>query len=194
MPLSNFLIAKILKQIRLLDLYDEDDIDMIRYSLQAILWEIEKIIILLLLFTWMGRPDYFLITLLAVISIRMIAGGYHSQTSLNCLIITFIGFFLAIIALPLIPLNNFGLFALFGFSLLVTWLAAPIRSIEKEAIQNTEKDRQKKITATIITSIWFFGIAIYKMHPYAHPILWIIVLQNAQLLFEYIRRKKYTRP
>jgi Accessory gene regulator B. len=104
-PVSNFFIRRILDRIRLLDQYDEDDIDMMRYSLQAILWEIEKLIIIFLLFSLIGRHAYFLITLMALISIRVVAGGYHSQTPINCLLVTLFGFFLAIVVLPLINLN-----------------------------------------------------------------------------------------
>lgn len=190
MPVSNFFISRILNRIRLLDQYDEDDIDMMRYSLQAILWEIEKIIIIFLLFTLMGRQDYFLITLTTLISIRVFAGGYHSQTAIRCLFITFIGFCLAIVILPLITLNNIIILMLSGFSLFVTLLAAPIRTMEKEAIINKDKDTQKKVTAFVITLIWLILLFIYNMHTYAHSILWIIVLQNSQLLFEYIKRKR----
>ena len=190
MPISDFLIRKILNQIRSLNQYNEDDIDMMRYSLQSILWEIEKVIIIFLVFFLFGYQNYFLLTLIVLMSIRVLAGGYHSKTSLSCLLITFLGFFLAIIILPWIPLNNLAIMVLSIFSLIVTLLAAPIRSIEKDAIQSKDRDSQKKITAFIITSIWLILIFFNKTNIYAFSALWIIVLQNAQLLFEYLRRRE----
>jgi len=193
-PVSNFFIRRILDRIRLLNQYDEDDIDMMRYSLQAILWEIEKLIIIFVLFSLIGRHDYFLITLMALISIRVIAGGYHSKTAIKCLLVTLFGFFLAIVVLPLINLNTLQITILTGFCLWVTFLAAPMRTIEKEAIQNKDKDGQKRIYVLIITSIWLAFVFTFKTHAYAYPVLWVIVLQNAQLLFEYLRRKKLNHP
>jgi len=192
-PVSNFLIKKLLNQIRLLNRYDEDDIDMMRYSLQSILWEFEKVIIIFFVFFLFGYQNYFLLTLIVLMSVRVFAGGYHSKTSLSCLLITFSGFFLAIIVLPRIPLGNLAIIALSIFSLFVTLLAAPIRSIEKEAIQSKDKDMQKKMTAFIITSAWLVLIFFNKANTYAYPALWILALQNAQLLFEYFRRKEGIR-
>lgn len=189
MPVSNFFISRILNRIRLLNQYDEDDIDMMRYSLEAILWEVEKVIIMFLLFTLMGCADYFMITLVVLISIRSVAGGYHSQTAFRCLLVTLMGFFLAIVVLPFIHLNTLGIVALTGFCLWVSMLAAPMRTKEKEAIHNKDKDMHKKIYVLVITSIWIVSVFI-KMPTYAFPVLWIIVLQNAQLLFEYMKRKK----
>ena len=192
MPISDFFINKILTKIRALNCYNEDDIDMMRYTLQAILWEIEKIIIIFLIFTLLGYQNYFLVTFIVLVSIRNIAsaGGYHSKTALSCLFITFTGFFLAIIVLPHIPLNNIAIITLSIFSLYATLLAAPMRSVEKDAIQNKEKDMQKKMFAFIVTLIWFLLIFFNKTNSYAYPALWIIVLQNAQLLFEYLRRRE----
>lgn len=193
MPISNFFIKVILNQIRSLERYEEDDIDMMRYSLQTILWEIEKVIIIFLVFILTGHQTYFWYTLIVLMSIRVFAGGYHSRTALSCLFISFGVFFLAIIVLPKIPLNSMFILILSVFSLLVTFGVAPIRSIQKKAIQRKKNDMSKKIIAFIITLFWLILLFINQTNKYAFPVLWIIVLQNSQLLFEYIRRKKGIR-
>lgn len=188
MFISNLLIPGILQRIRSLNLYSEDDIDMMRYSLQAFLWETEKIIILLLVFALVGYQDFFLVTLAALITIRVNAGGYHSDTPVKCLLITFFIFFLAIIVLPQIPLNNLGVLMVAGFSLLATLMAAPVVSLERRAIIKT-KTSTSKIISFVITVIWL-ALAIFMFQTYSHPVLWIIFLQNVQLLMEYFRRKE----
>ena len=75
MPISNFLTVRILSKIRSLKIYDELDIDVMRYSLQTFLGETEKILILLLLFFLLGKPDYFGVTLSVLLGIRINAGG-----------------------------------------------------------------------------------------------------------------------
>jgi len=189
MPVSNLFIKNILNHIRLLNRYEEDDIDVIRYSLEAIMWEVEKIIILVLVFALMGYLDYFLITFLVVIPIRVLAGGYHSQTAISCLSITFMGFFLAIIVMPKLPLTPGWIIALAAFSLVVTLIAAPMYPLERAALIKTDNNGKKKVFVLVITALWLLLIFIYHGHPYAYPALAIIVLQNVQLLFEYLKRR-----
>ena len=189
MLVSNFFIKRILNRIRLLNQYDEDDIDMIRYSLEAILWEIEKTLILLAAFALMGYLDYFLITCLVGIPIRMIAGGYHNQTAIGCLIITFTGFFAAIIMMPRLPVSIGLICVMAFFSLMVTLVAAPIYPLERASLINKENDGKKKVLALVVTALWLSLIFIYPNHPYAYPALGIIVLQNVQLLVEYLKRR-----
>lgn len=190
MLISNFLISKILNQIRLLKHYEEDDIDVIRYSLEAILWEIEKIIILLVVFTLLGKIDYFLIACFTMMSIRTTAGGYHANTALGCLTISFIIFFLAIILLPQISINQSYILIFAIFSLFVIFLAAPMPSIKRLGVQKNDKILLRKMISFTITLSWFILIFIYKDNTYVHPILWVNVLLNIQLLLEYIRRKR----
>ena len=188
MPISNLIIPSILKKIRALNLYSEDDVDMMRNSLQAILWETEKMIILFIIFTLMGQYDYFLVTLAVLVSIRVNAGGYHSGTALNCLIFTFIMFYLSIIILPQFPLNTIGIWLISVFSLFATLLAAPVKSSERKDIIKT-KDSTSKILSLVITLFWLTLVYIFQDHSYTDSVLWIIFLQNVQLLFEYFRRR-----
>lgn len=191
MPISNFFIVRILHQIRLLNHYDEDDIDMMRYSLQAILWEFEKLVYIFIIFAIMGRILYFLVALVALLTIRTTAGGFHSKTAWGCFIWTLFGFCLAILALPLIPINHLLIGLLSIFCLGATLLAAPLRSLEKEAIQKKDKDKQKKLIACGITVVWLAGVMIYFSHPFASIILWTVVLQSLQLFIEHFRRKRH---
>ncbi len=188
MPISNLIIPNILNRIRSLNRYDEDDIDMMRYSLQAFLWETEKIIVLFIAFTLMGQRNAFLLTLLALMTIRVNAGGYHAKSTLGCLVYTFFLFFFAIVILPLIPLNTAVLCSVIGFSLLVTSCIAPICSEERQSLIKTKKSTGKILALTVSLG-WLTWICLFRENIYASPVLWMIFLQNAQLLFEYLRRK-----
>ncbi|MDR1700640.1 MAG: accessory gene regulator B family protein [Lachnoclostridium sp.] len=188
MPISNLLIKNILGRIRSMNEYDEDDIDMMRYSLQSILWEVEKIIILLILFSLMGKTFISLVSMFALMSIRTNAGGYHSKSSLTCFLSTFFIFFFAIIVLPLIPLNTLGLLSVCGISFLITAVLAPIPSKERESLIKMKRSTAK-VLALIMVVVWSVVVFIFPESIYSKPILWSVFLQNAQLLFEYIRRK-----
>ena len=190
MPIANIFIPRILNKIRIETDYDEDDIDMMRYSLQAILWELEKTIYLIIIFTFAGLGWHFFAAMIAVLTIRPNAGGFHSSTVWGCFFWTLLGFFLALIALPhLIPTTNITILAVAIFSIPITYIASPLRSKQMERIADTSKDAHKKIKVTIITCIWFVVLFFYAQHPLATPVLWIIFLQNLQLGIEHIKRK-----
>ena len=189
MPISNFFIIRILNAIREKTDYEEDDIDVMRYSLQAILWEIEKIIYLFLLFLFIGFHWEFLASLGVIMTIRPSAGGFHSSTAWGCFLWTLFGFLLAFFVLPLLPFTYITMALVGMFSISMTFIATPVRSKQRERIADTSKDKQKKYRATVITIIWFILIFIYQDFFLTEPVMWIIFLQNVQLIIEYMRKK-----
>ena len=193
MPIANFFIVRILNHIRTETEYDDDDIDMMRYSLQAILWEVEKTLYLLVLFIIIGYQWHFLVALLAIITIRPTAGGFHSSTVWGCFFWTLLGFVLAFFVLPFIPLTNITIVIAGIFSIAVTFIATPVRSKQMEKIADPSKDTQKKYKATIITIIWFILIFTNQAFFATEVVMWIIFLQNVQLIIEYVRKEKGIR-
>jgi len=189
MPISNFFIIRILARIREETEYDEDDIDMMRYSLQAILWEIEKTIYLFFIFLALSHHWHFLAGLVAIMTIRPNAGGFHSSTVWGCFFWTLFGFLLAFFVLPHIPLNSLTVFLVGIFSLVVTFVATPTRSVQMEKIADKSKDGRKKIIATVITIVWFIVLFLNQTSFLAPAVLWIIFLQNFQLIIEFMRIK-----
>ena len=189
MPIANFFIVRILNQIRTETEYDEDDIDMMRFSLQAILWEVEKTLYLLLLFIILGFQWHFLACLAAIMTIRPTAGGFHSSTVWGCFFWTLFGFVLALFVLPLIPLTNIIIILVAIVSIVITFIATPVRSKQMERIADPSKDTQKKYTATIITIAWFIFIFFVQDFFVIEAVMWIIFLQNVQLIIEYVRKE-----
>jgi accessory gene regulator B len=189
MPIADFFIIRILDSIRRETDYDEDDVDMMRYSLQAILWEIEKTIYLFIIFTLLSHQWQLLAAMFAVMTIRPYAGGFHSSTAWGCFWWTLFGFLLAIFALPHVPLTNLLLLIVALFSIVTTFIATPIRTLQKERIADKSKDGKKKFKATIITIIWFIILFLNQTNALAPVVVWTIFLQNFQLLIEYLKRK-----
>jgi len=162
---------------------------MMRYSLQAILWEIEKIIYLFLIFLALGFHWQFLACLVAIMTIRPTAGGFHSSTVWGCFFWTLLGFLLAFFILPLIPFNGVTVAFVGIASIIMTFIATPVRSKQMDRIADKSKDKQKKYKATIITIIWFVVIFFKQGFFLTQFVMWIIFLQNIQLLIEYLRIK-----
>jgi len=189
MPIANFLIKKILKAHRDLNHYNEDEIDMMRYSLEVLLWETEKFVYMVIIFALLGYWWQFLACVVVVMTIRPMAGGYHARTAWRCFWWTLFGFVLAILVLPLITLNSTYIVLIGVFSLVVTCIAAPLRSEQMERIANKDKDWLKKTIAAIVTVIWFVVLFVYQEHFLAASAIWIIFLQNVQLIIPWVSKK-----
>lgn len=190
MPISNFFIVRILNYIRKETDRSEDDIDTIRFSLEAILWELEKIIYMFLVFLIFGLHWHFLATLIVLMSIRPFTGGFHSSTQWGCLFWTLSGFAVAFFVLPpIIPISDITVILVGLFSVVATLIAAPVRSLQMEEIADKSKDKHKKYQAVIITIFWFVIIFVSQSYFLAVAAMWVIFLQNLQLLIEYYRRK-----
>lgn len=186
MPVSNYFIKYFLHQVDLLGTYSSDDMDKIKYSLQSIFYECEKILILCIVFALFNQLDYYLITLIVLLSIRLNTGGYHSKSNLGCLLLTFFMFFIAINIFSLVHLSNIIKYMLAFLSLLVILLTAPVLSVQKQKVL-TVNITVKKILSFAITTFWFI-IFFYKNNTYTVSVLGIIFLQSMQLLFEYMKR------
>ena len=189
MPISNLLIVRILRIIKKETGHNEDDMDLIRYSLQAILWEAEKLIYLFLIFLALGQQWAFLACMGAVIPVRFFSGGFHASSSWRCFFWTLLGFALAIFVLPFIPLSNAVVILVGTFAVLVIFIASPVRSKQMEEIANKIYDKHKKYIATVITVSWFILIYINQHFYLTEFVMWIIFLQSLQLLIEYTRIK-----
>lgn len=64
------------------DIKNIDDLEKINYALVTILNEIFKGIILIILFIIVGKLNYFLFSMLILISIRTFSGGFHAKLCL----------------------------------------------------------------------------------------------------------------
>jgi len=189
MPISNFFIKRLLKAYRALNRYDEDDIDVIRYFLELYLWEIEKLIYLIVIFIALGTGLQFFVCIIAIATIRPLAGGFHASTAMRCFYWTLLGFMLAIWILPLITINSVIIVCIGVFSVVSTIVAAPTRSKQMERIANKDKDNLYRNIATFITVIWFIILFVYQDHFLSVPLIWIIFLQNFQLIAVWLSRK-----
>ena len=101
MPIANFLIPHILHKLQKETGYSDDDIDDMRCSLRAILWELEKTVYFIVIFLLLGLGWQLLGSMVAVLTIRPLSGGFHSDSAWRCFWWTLLGFVLAVIALSM---------------------------------------------------------------------------------------------
>jgi accessory gene regulator B len=188
MIISNIIIDFFMRSIA--DSFEQDDLDKVKYSLQVILWETEKIILLGLIFAYLGKFQYFLSTTLVLVSIKAFTGGYHAKSSLTCFILSLAIFSISILLAPSFSIS-FEIMVLlvaciFIFSLFFP--ALPSVQLPKSMIKASVQ-KKRKLLSTLFTLFWLLLILINHERPLSLSWLCIIYLQNGQLCIEYIRRK-----
>jgi len=191
MPISNFFVRLLLKQARATKDYDEDTIDMFRYGMQAVFWEIEKLAYFFVIFWFLGYHTHFLVATLVIFTIRFFAGGVHVESVWLCFSLTLLSYIGTFFVLPnLIPFNGMSIFIIALFSIMMTFIATPVRSAKREKIEKKVYDKPKKWLATIFTLIWFIVVWMNQAHIFAPVVMWTIFLQNVQMFIGYWKKRR----
>ena len=191
MPISNVLIKRLLKSIRNLDHYSDEDIDVARYGFEAVFWEVEKNLYFFLIFLLLGYSVEWLFSLAVIATVRFFAGGIHVKSVWGCFFLTLLSFIAPIFIFPIIiPTNNISVVSVGLFSLLMLILVAPLIPDNRKKLIDASKNPRKKLVAILITLIWFIFIFSHQHHTLASIAMWTIFLQNVQLFIALLRRTK----
>ncbi|KLU74752.1 accessory gene regulator ArgB-like protein [Clostridium botulinum] len=142
---------------------NEDDLDRINYSLQAILGDLIKFIVLTIIFWGLGRLKYFLFSASILISLRIFMGGYHCRTFMRCLFTSLIIFLITSFIGPKIPiLNQYTYYGLSIFSILITVIYAPFPNI-KRPIKNKKRRQILKLISIFSLIVWI-SLLLFKLN------------------------------
>lgn len=166
-----------------------DDIEKINYSLQVIINESFKTIVLILLFAVLGRLNYFLFSLVILLSTRTFSGGYHSRSTLLCLFWTTVFFTFTVVIGPLIPIFNSKIYYILAIISIITFF---LKSPCKNKIRPTKDKRlifHFKIISTFSTVFWIVILLFFiKDKSYLNCGFLTILIQLPQLI--YLKREE----
>lgn len=136
----------------------EKDLLKINYSMQVILGDSIKFIIIFLIFLSINLLPLFLLSFMILISTRLLCGGIHCKTFNSCLICSIIYFALITLFSILSPkLNIYFYMVFFMISFIITLAYAPCRN-EKRPVKNK---KTLKILSLISVTFWcilFFSL------------------------------------
>lgn len=165
------------------DIKSTDDLEKINYSLQAIFNELFKTAILLFLFLVLGKVNYFLFSVMIFFSIRIFSGGYHSNTTIKCLLCSTLLFLVTCLIGPILPEINISIYYIAGLlSIFIVALKSPYPN-KKRPIKNKKRRRTLKIISTFFTIFWVCILLFYiKDTTYLNCGFITIILQVIQLI------------
>ncbi len=166
------------------DFANSDDLEKINYAIETILNEAFKIIILLTLFSILGKLRYFNFSMIILLSIRIFSGGLHSKTFLGCLLWTTLLFIATSIVAPIIPKISIGIYyliSLFNLSVIITKSPYPN---PYRPIKSKKRRQVLKVLAVFFAIFWTIVLLFFTNDIcYLNCGIFTILLQSLQLLY-----------
>ena len=143
------------------DIKNKDSLAEINYALQAIFNETFKLVFLVLLFLLMGKLNYFLFSISILFSTRIFLGGYHCNTTLQCLLFTAAFFFIVTLLGPSLPKLNIILYYVVALiSIALVLFNAPFPN-KKRPIKSKKRRLTFNIISTFLTILWAMFLLFY---------------------------------
>lgn len=160
---------------------DRDEHAKLKYSLQVVLGEISKLVLLFLIFFSMGWHQEFGMAVVSLTLLRLYTGGLHFKTYVGCLTFSLM-FFTAVIFLSQSYALSQGTMLTLGLgSLAVIAVIAPVTSKNRPNYNKKQRFIFKIVGCTVIY-LHIVGAVTIKNNPYFTVAMWVIFLQTVQLL------------
>lgn len=136
---------------------DEVMLQKVSYIVKVLLSELEKIILLIILFAALHRLTDFLIAFLTLGFLRIFIGGSHRKTMLGCFLFSFISFGLIVLAADRLLIPDVFRFAVYAAMLVVIRICAPIPSPQRVAYSAEQKTALRYRAVTVLAAIGLLG-------------------------------------
>ena len=159
---------------------DRQQHDKVRFTLEVILTDISKILIILFISRIMGISRDLMIVLLFSFPLRINVGGFHMKKYFSCLIFSSIYLFTIFYLNTSLQVETPILVVVGIICGITIFSIAPI--VPRERVETTSmKIKQLKIRATILSIIYISLFTIVN-NPYTRYGIWVIIIQTALLL------------
>jgi accessory gene regulator B len=131
----------------------------IQYTLEVILGDLTKIIIIFLIFLTLKQVPLFLLSFIILISTRPLGGGIHCKTFTSCLLVSIAYFITVFLFSTLSPkFNTIFYMVFFIISFIITAAYAPCKN-EKRPIKNKATLKILSLISLTIWTILFFKLS-----------------------------------
>ena len=167
---------------------DEVTVAKVQYALLVILDEVEKFILLSLLFGFFYEVGKFYLAFLALGSLRIFMGGSHRSTKIGCLLSSLVNFgmILYLSVLLYVPVSAAGGVACLLLLEIVLWvpLASP-----QQLRYNTQQKRKLKKKALIALTAWGCVVPFLPVEA-GNIVFWSLAFQAMEVLVVMLYRSR----
>lgn len=165
--------------------YSDYDIQLFKYYIKCILFDLSKLIPLGIFFFAFGYALEYLVAVIVLFLIRTSTGGLHFKRYMSCLTFTAVFFITGIIILPNMSINNCIMLISLLFCMIITNYIGPIVSCYRETPSRL-LIRKSKRNSSIIIFLYCILVFIIPNNHYITIGFWVIILQTLQLSFAYV--------
>lgn len=173
----NKYINNIVKNIGEASNYNKEQFEIVEYVTKVILYEVIKILFILIVFSFIGYFKESLLIILIMSFTKPFIGGYHENTQIKCFIVTLL---LVAVIIVLYENNKLGLQSCIILNLInifVIYNKAPI--INNKMLITKENLIKRNRNIAIINSIvlTFISIIMFRFKWISQIIVWTMLIQ-----------------
>lgn len=163
-----------------LNLSEIDEIKL-KYSLEIILTDLSKFIILLLFFSLIGKSMFFILTFPFLSLLRILTGGLHFKTYFGCLSFSFAFFLATLFCSTYVYLDDIHIILILLFSLISIYAAAPVPAKGRPKYSSKKIIKFKTLAMLLVM---FSALLFYLTHksPLLVSHIWVMLFESVQLL------------
>ena len=176
------LLKKIIKEIGIKSRYTKEQEEQVEYIVRVLLFEVVKIILLLVLFLITGYIKEGFVVLVCMILTKPFIGGYHEKTQIKCFFSTLIITSMIIILSVRCELDFFSIIILNLFSIFIVYNRAPILDSNMPITRVDLINKNRKIGISITVFLTLLSIGIFNLGQYSEIIVWTMLV-DASLMF-----------
>lgn len=161
----------------------KSDEEKVIYALNAILGEIVKLTILIIIFLILHKVKFFIFSVSILMSVRIFAGGIHLKKFAPCLLFSIFVFAITSLISPILPrLHNQIYYIVAILNILLISIRSPCPN-KKRPIKNFNRLLYLKVSSIFFTILWL-GILFFYINDISlfNCGLSTITIQSVQLL------------
>lgn len=153
----------------------------LKFSLTALLYDISKIVIFLVFFSFMGKTAVFLFDMLLLVLLRSNQGGLHLKHYTTCLLFSFGTLLAAIYLMPsLLVLPKPVMLSALLLCIMADYYIGPIRS-EQCRMEDTSFFKRLQFNAFLVVFIYLIALYLFPVNYLLITGFWVIIFHSLQL-------------
>ncbi len=163
-------------------LLPSDTIDCMEYTLKALINELTKVLMYVVVFAFFGVLSNFLLAYVAFVTVRLFAGGIHCKTYWGCALVSFLMLGSCVGVGVVAPEQQQTIFVVSLISIVVPVLLAPVTPSFR--VIKTDKHKMLlRAVAAIVSLIWVMSAHLMiKNAVLSVTVLFTVSLANYQLI------------
>ena len=166
--------------------YDETISIKLNYYFQVIIDDLEKFLLLLLIFIYTGNTAMYLLCFIAVSITRTFVGGLHMKSSVMCLFMTFAIYFVSITLgkICILKMLEKTIITLLDVIFIVMFTPIPSPQRPRYSIEKKKRFKRRAVIGVLIV----FCISVF-LGNYADCIIWILMFQLLEIIVVMLNNK-----